>query len=202
MNIKSFFATAALCFLPLASQAGVFYEWTATNDDIPWGITLQLEFDRRTVNAGEFKLDLEYNYHSGEEVVIPTRGLMSLTYTVPGNFHNMYYTSHNQTGFTFPRGNLMLDLKFLDDGFLAGTIFTSDGNSQIELTSVGKTFTVVDARSDEEMYGAGCDSWPTVCGGATGFIQKVGEVPEPASIALLALGAVGLASARRRKLVE
>ena len=201
MNMKSIFAAAALCLLPLASYAGIVYEWTATNDATPRGITLQLEFDRQTVKAGEFRLDLEYDYSTGEEVFIPTRGLLNLTYRVPGNTTSMDYTSHNQTGFSFPRGDLLMDLKFLDDGFLTGTIFARDGNSEIELASVGRAFTVIVARSDEEMYGAGC-GYPLTCGGATGFIQRVGEVPEPATIALLAFGAAGLASTRRRKLVK
>lgn len=199
MNIKSVFAASALCMLPLTSLAGVVYEWTATNNEIPRGITLQLEFDRKTVKAGEFKLDLEYEYEADAKTVVPLRGLLNLRYTVPGNGSFMDYTSHRHTGFSFPSGRLMMDLAFIEGGYLSGKIFASDSNSRIELASADKTFTILDARSDEMMYNAGCQNYPSPCGGAIGFIQKVGEVPEPGSIALLTLGAAGLMSMRRRK---
>ena len=52
MNFKSRVAALSLCLFPLASQAGFMYEWRALNNETPRGITLQLEFDQKTVKSG------------------------------------------------------------------------------------------------------------------------------------------------------
>jgi len=204
MNIKSYLAAAALSVLPLSSNAGIIYEWTATNDQTPTGMTLQLEFDHKTVKSGKFELDLDYDFGAGYGKV-PSRGLVALLVTIPGVSYDIDYSSKGRRGYSFPGGTLRMDITFLDDGFLTGQIYANDQNSHIDLASIGRTFTVLDANSDEGTVGAGC-GWqmeePTPCAGATGHIQKVREIPEPASIALLVLGAAGLVSSRRRKAAE
>lgn len=203
MNIKSIVAAASLCLLPLCSQAGVLYQWTATNGETPRGITLSMEFDNRTVKRGEFQIDIE----NDSELKVPKRGLLGLHYTFPGMHEKMVYTSKGGAGFGLGRGYLAMDLQFDADGYLTGSIYANDSNSDIYLVGSGGAFTVIDANSDESMPGAGC-GWhfePAVqCVGATGNIQRVRatEVPEPSTIALLSLGAAGWASSRRRKSVK
>lgn len=199
MSIKSSLAAASLCLLPLCSQAGIMYQWTATNNATPWGITLDMEFDKRTVKSGQFKLDLYYDLWDGHGTV-PKQGILGLRYSFPGLGSTMTYSSTNQ-GFSFGRGYLQLDLQFVDGGYLTGSIYANDSNSHIYMTSVGNSFQVKDANSDQGMPGAGC-GWqeipPMPCAGATGFIRRVNKVPEPGSVAVLILGAIALAGTRRR----
>ena len=202
MIIKSLVAAAGLCLLPLYGQAGVVYQWTAINDETPRGITLSIEFDNPTVRSGEFNIDIVDE--PGLEV--PRSGLLALRYTFPGMENEMVYTSRGGAGFSFGRGNLFMDLQFDATGYLTGSIFASDSNSDIRLASIGRIFTVLNANSDEGMPGAGCPPRPQeyICGGATGYIQRVAhsEVPEPASIALIGAGLLAASIFPRRRIAS
>jgi hypothetical protein len=202
MNIKSLVAAAGLCLSPLCGQAGVVYQWTATNDETPRGIMLSMEFDNRTVRSGAFNI----NIVDEPGLEVPRSGLLGLRYTFPGMENEMVYTSRGGAGFSFGRGNLLLNLQFDATGYLTGSIFASDSNSDIRLASIGRTFTVINANSDEGMPGAGCPPRPQeyICGGATGTIQRVvhNEVPEPTSIALTGAGLFAASMFRRRKIAS
>jgi hypothetical protein len=204
MNIKYLLA-AALCALPMLAHAGIVYEWTSTNYSLPQGMTMRLEFDKKTVTSGSFNIDLAYDHGQGYGT-IPKRGLLALFVTLPGVRNDIDYSSKGGRGYTFPFGYLDMNLTFTSDGFLMGSIYANDQNSHIRLTSVGRDFTVIDANSDEVVWG-GCQPDEDTgrrppCSGATGYIQRVAEVPEPGSIALLVLGAAGLVGTRRPKLVK
>lgn len=194
MNIQSCIAALGLALLPLASQAGVIYEWRALNDETPRGITLQLEFDRATIDGGAFSFVIHQDYDFAQP--LSAGGLLGLRYAFPGVYEPMHY-SWNQ-GFNSGYGQLELDLKFDKSGFLSGYIYANNSEHHVELVSQGYRFTVIDANSDQGMEYADC-GWTVGidCAGASGHIRRT-DIPEPGSLALLGAGLLAAAALRRK----
>lgn len=197
MKLVSYLAAAALALLPLCSQAGVIYQWQATNDETPYGISLELEFDEATVQGGTLNYYFEH-FHDER----PPAGLLNLRYTFPGPYGVQW--SLQDGGFKTELGFIELQLSFEEDGFLRGYLNLNDGETHLWMESTGRTFTIIDTNSDYEMVDAGCP-WhrPEPCGGATGFIVRdgveiPGEVPEPATLALFGAGLLAAARLRRK----
>lgn len=192
MNVKSCLAALSLCLLPLASQAGVIYEWRALNHETPRGITLQLEFDQSTIDSGAFSYAFQQEFDFETPPV--GSGLLGLRYIFPGVFEEMRYSWDK--GFANRLGFLDMELSFDANGYLSGFIHANNSEHHVIMLSTGNRFTVLDANSDQGMPGAGCD-WMVECSGAVGQIRRA-DIPEPGSLALLGIGLLSAASLRRK----
>jgi len=198
MKLASLLAAAAL-LLPLASHAGVIYEWRARDDGTPRDIVLRLEFTQAAVDDGSFRFLLPFGDGAS---AYPDSGLLMLEYLIPGG-PAMRYAPPTEK-FRDGLGMLDIDLRFEADGHLSGRIHANNAESHFIMGSTGKIFTIYDANSDAGMDGAGC-SWnmPGPCAGATGVLRdtRLAELPEPRSAGLMlagALAAFGALRIRRR----
>lgn len=194
---------AALALLaPSLASAGVIYEWRSANLEAPYGISLRMEFDEQAVRAGSLVFDVEQDYMAAPR---PDSGLLSFSYSFPGAHDAITYRPREE-GFAYGWGMMNLDLIFGGDGSLSGYIHANNSSSHFVMQSQGGLFTVLDSNSDMGMPGAGCE-WGMSCNGATGYIRQatqlaplvqIQEVPEPASIALIGAGLIGVLAGRRR----
>lgn len=188
MKFPQVLATAVLSLVCLSSQAGVIYEWKPLDKEAPYGFSLRLEIDRAAVRSGALSFMVA---PQGEPETYPDSGLLSLRYRAGGGFIDYSPRSGylDQWGY----GKLSLELHF-ERGFATGYLYANDTNSHVEIASIGRLFTVLDANSDAGMEGAGCDGYDTPCSGATGQLR---EIPEPQPLALLGLGGLMAFAARR-----
>lgn len=181
------------------ANAGVWYQWHATNHVAPFGITLMLEFDPAAVKAGSFSMQFnEISNEHNPNHIYPTSGLLTLSYTT-GTGGGI--TWKPREGITSP-GPAILDMHIVfSPGFhLSGHLYAHNFDSQFGIATGNGSdpnFTLYQASSDAGMNGCGWPSSEAPCFGATGQLR---QIPEPGTIAMLGLGlgAVGLLGARRR----
>lgn len=193
MRFKSLVLASSLCLASISSQAGVVYEWRPLNGELPQHVTLRMEFSNAAVASGQ--LNFQVPLYDWEESY-PDAGLLSIYFSTPGVAPMSYRPTEEQ--FRYGLGTLDLDLTFNSGGFLSGRIYANDAHSHFRMNSQGSLFTILDARSDEDMSGAGCGENWEICNGATGQLQRV-DMPEPGSVALLGIGMLAALRFRRRK---
>lgn len=197
----------AAALLAQPAQADVKYSWheLGTSSSMPGGLNLELVFSDQAVAQGSLSLQFENDCHMGPPCLDPQDSLLSLRYWIgdpdaPGGQTNLIEYGYRD----FPRhytDYIRMDVTFLAGGLLAGSMFVVDGNSDFFIESAGDVFGLVAAHSDE-MFGCGYLNPYGECSGATGQLraeQAAGEVPEPSSAALAALGLAAAWFARRRK---
>jgi hypothetical protein len=199
MNIKSLIGAASLALLPMLSQAGVVYEWQATNNAIPRGVTFKLEFEESAVKSGGFHFD-----QTGTDFQLgwprPDLGLIYFDIGVAGA-HSVFDQQYGFSTDLFSNvGELTIDVTFGANGLLEGSIRSDSFETGFTMSSNDGIFTIHRLQSDGPVWGAGCDeTQAVVCAGATGVISRVDEIPEPGSLALIGAGLFAASRIRRRK---
>lgn len=195
MELKSYIAVAALSFLPLLSQASVVYEWTATNDVAPRGITFTLEFEESTVQSGAFHFELigqPFQYFTP----LPRLGLITFGFGI-GDAYTMF---NRQYGYSrdpgYNVGGLNMDVSFDRNGSMEGFIQMNSWQTGFTMYSESGIFTVHKLESDGNL--GGCDFTQQIeCTGASGVIRRA-DLPEPGSIALFGAGLFAASCIRRK----
>lgn len=192
MKLKFLLAATALFFTSLASHAGIIYEWKGVKKESPSVFSMSMEFDEATVRSGSFSLRVE----SGVMQVRPNSGLIAFRLQ-----HSSYRPQTDVFNHCFDFGYFYMDVDFIEGKFLVGSIQFFDFQTQLNMATGfdgardNRIFTIYDTNAD---YGMGDCAGPSgvKCWGGTGHIR---EVPEPASIVLLAIGALTAYAVRRRR---
>lgn len=205
---RKFFCLAATALLTQAASADILYTWqqVAHSSSVPDGLRLELLFSDAAVARGALDLNIENQCIYG---VCDRQqdSLLALRYAFTGadgskSWNTIDYRIGDETRPGLQR--ISLGLQFLPGGLLDGTIMANNGESDFTLFGDGTgTFTLAAAHSDQP-YGCGF-TYPS-CAGERGRLvsstvpdQSDGSpLPEPASLATLAIGALAALAARRR----
>jgi hypothetical protein len=186
---------AALSF-HTAGHADVMYEWQGNEDATPYNIAMRMVFTDGAVASGSASV-------TGYGALPPDSPLLLFYYQMPNAASPVSFAPSPVP--VWSDNVFSMNVTFLADGTLSGSLYANDTASHIRLASSGNLFTVVSANSDAGMTGAGCAPGSN-CAGATGTFRRVGtaapeavaEVPEPGSLALFGLGLLAAARVGRR----
>jgi hypothetical protein len=206
--LRKILCLAATALLTQAASADVLYTWQQVehSPSVPDGLRLELLFTDEAVARGSFDLALENRCSSG---VCDQQqdSLLALRYSFAGadgtrSWNTIDYRIGDETRPGLQR--ISLGLQFLPGGLLDGSIMANNGESDFTLAGDGSgLFTLVSAHSDQPF---GCGFAYPSCSGERGRLvsgpvpgQPDGQpLPEPASLATLAIGALAALAARRR----
>jgi hypothetical protein len=206
--LRKILCLAATALLTQAASADVLYTWQQVehSPSVPEGLRLELLFTDEAVAHGAFDLMLENKCMFG----ICDRqqdSLLALRYSFAGtdgtrSWNTIDYRIGDETRPGLQR--ISLGLRFLPDGLLDGSIMANNGESDFTLAGDGTgLFTLVSAHSDQPF---GCGFAYPSCAGERGRLVSStmpeqpdsNPLPEPASLATLAIGALAASAARRR----
>jgi hypothetical protein len=206
---RKIFCLAATALLTQAASADILYTWqqVAHSPSVPDGLKLELLFTDAAVARGSLDLDIENKCIFGicEQ---QQDSLLALRYAFTGadgskNWNTIDYRIGDETRPGLQR--ISLALQFLPGGLLDGRIMANNGESDFTLAGDGAgIFTLVAAHSDQP-YGCGF-AYPS-CAGESGRLAgntlpdqpDDKPLPEPASLATLAIGALAAMASRRRR---
>lgn len=193
----------AAAVLAQPAQAAVTYTWkdVAPASSMPAGLNLELVFSDAAVNKGSLSLNFVNLIQNGQAGLHQQDSLLSLRYwyePVAGGPQLNYLSYGYKALPQYYRDHIDINVTFLPGGFLGGSIFAIDDNSEFRMDSDGSLFTMRRAHSDEPV---GCAGYQAPCSGSTGLLvaSVQNEVPEPSSVALAGLGLLAAWFARRRK---
>jgi hypothetical protein len=198
LRITSVVFAAALLAPP--AEADVMYTWhqTAASENMAGPMSLEMVFSDAAVKAGQLTLDFEAGCGIGQ-CLYPQDSLLSLKFWLnedkgDGTFRRLNYIDFQYL--TYPQYGsdaISLDLNFLANGRLSGSILVNDANSYFIMQSFGTTFQMLETRSD---FGP-CGEMDVTCYGEEGELRA--EVPEPSSAAIAGLGLLAAWFGRRRR---
>ena len=195
---KIIIATALIAGFQSAASANVVYTWVTVNsspEKSPLNPKISLVFTDEAVASGY----AAFNYRDVNPAT-PGGDLVEL-YFQTGNMLPIKFSS--DVPFAPAQGNRYVlngGFGITSEGFLTGGLTVNDGQTDFTMSSAGTLFTFDHIASDGPID-ASCTPSDRNCGGATGYFHETFRytVPEPGSIALLLIGALGAAGTYRRR---